>query len=78
MGALNNQFSLNLSQGNILYLYKEIMNSILRICVPSTLRVVAQHTKILTICLDLILDILKQPTFHDQVHYSLRVENLFN
>ena len=54
------------------------MNSILRICVPSTLRVVAQRTKVLTICLDLILDILKQPTFHDQVHYSLRVENLFN
>ena len=43
------------------------MNSLLRICVPSTLRVVAQHTKILTVCLDLTLDILKQPTFHDQV-----------
>ena len=52
------------------------MNSILRICVPSKLRVVAQHTEVLTICLDLIADILKQSTFNDQVHYSLRIESL--
>ena len=41
------------------------MNSILRICVPSILRVVAQHTKILTVRLYHTLDISKQPTFHD-------------
>ena len=41
------------------------MNSILRIYVPSTLRVVTQHTKVLTVCLDLTLDILNKPTFHD-------------
>ena len=52
------------------------MNSILRICVPSTLRVVAQHTEVLTVCLDLIPDILKQLTFQNQVHYSLRIESL--
>ena len=49
------------------------MNFILRICVPSTLRVVAQHTEILTLFLDLTFDILKQPTFHDRV---LRIESL--
>ena len=49
------------------------MNFILRICVPLALHVVAQHTEILTICLDLTPDILKQPTFHDWVHYSLRI-----
>ena len=37
---------------------------------------VAQHTEILTVCLDLTLDILKQPTFHDRVHYSLKIESL--
>ena len=52
------------------------MNSILRICVPSTLCMVAQHTELLTVCLDFTLDILKQPTFHDRVHYSLRIESL--
>ena len=52
------------------------MNSILRICVPSTLRVVAQHIEVLTVCLDLTTDILKQPTFHNQVYYSLRIESL--
>ena len=61
---------------NILYLYKETMNSILRICVPSTLRVIAQHTEVLTVSLDLTPDILKQPTFHDQVYYSLRIKSL--
>ena len=40
------------------------MNSILKTCVPSTLREVAQHTKVLTVCLDLTPDILKQLTFH--------------
>ena len=51
------------------------MNSILRICVPSTLRVVAQHTEILTVCLDLTPDILKQLTFNDWIHYSLKIES---
>ena len=51
------------------------MNSILRIYAPSTLNVAAQHTEILTVTLDLTLDILKQPTFHDQVHYSLRIKS---
>ena len=41
------------------------MNSILRICILSTLRVVAQHTEVLIVELDLTLDISKQPTFHD-------------
>ena len=51
------------------------MNSILRIYVPSTLNVAAQYTKILTISIDLTLDISKQPTLHDQVHYSLRIKS---
>ena len=52
------------------------MNSILGICVPSTLCVVVQHIQVLTVCLDLTPDILKQPTFHDRVHYSLKIESL--
>ena len=52
------------------------MNSILRICVPLTLRVVAQHIEILTITLDLTSNILKKPIFHNRVHYSLRFESL--
>ena len=51
------------------------MNSILRIYVPSTLNVIAQHTEILTVTLDLTSDISKQPTLHYQVHYSLRIKN---
>ena len=51
------------------------MNSILRIYVPSTLNVVAQHTEILIVTLDLTLDISKQLTLHNQVHYSLRINN---
>ena len=50
------------------------MNSILRIYVPSTLNVVAQHTEVLIVPLDLTPDISKQPTPHDQVHYSLKIE----
>ena len=41
------------------------MNSILRIYVPSTLNVAAQYTEVLTITLDLIPDISKQPAPHD-------------
>ena len=41
------------------------MNFILRIYVPSTLNVAAQHTKVLTVTLDLTLDISKQPIPHD-------------
>ena len=51
------------------------MNSILRIYVPSTLNVAAQHTEVLIVILDLTLDILKQPTLYNQVHYSLRIKN---
>ena len=51
------------------------MNSILRIYVPSTLNVAAQHTEVLTVTLDLTPDILKQPTLHDQVHYYLRIKS---
>ena len=51
------------------------MNSILRIYVPSTLNVVAQHTKVLIVTLDHTPDILKQPKPHDQVHYSLRIKS---
>ena len=51
------------------------MNFILRIYVPSILNVVAQHTEILIVTLDLTPDISKQPTPHDYVHYSLRIKN---
>ena len=51
------------------------MNSILRMYVPSTLNVVAQHTVVLIVTLDLTLDISKQATFHDQVHYSVRIKS---
>ena len=51
------------------------MNSILRIYVPSTLNVAAQYTEILTVTLDLTPDISKQPTLHDQVHYSLGIKS---
>ena len=52
------------------------MNSVLRICVPSKLHVVAQHTAVLTVELYFIPDISKQPTFYDQAHYSLRIKSL--
>ena len=51
------------------------MNSILRINVPSILNVAAQHTEVLIMTLDVTPDISKQPTLHDQVHYSLRIES---
>ena len=51
------------------------MNFILRIYVPSTLNVAAQHTEVLIITLDLTPDISKQLTLHDQVHYSLRIKS---
>ena len=53
------------------------MNSILRIYVPSTLNVAAQHTKVLIMTLDLTPDISKQPTLYDQVHYSLKIESSY-
>ena len=53
------------------------MNSILKIYVPSTLTVAAQHTEVLTVTLDLTPDISKQPTLHDQVHYSLRIKSSY-
>ena len=51
------------------------MNSILRIYIPSILNVVAQHIEVLTVTLDPTLDISKQLTPHDQVHYSLRIKS---
>ena len=51
------------------------MNSILRIYVPSILNVAAQYAEVLTVTLDLTPDISKQPTLHDQVHYSLRIKS---
>ena len=51
------------------------MNFILRIYIPSTLNVAAQHTEVLTVTIDLTPDISKQPTLHDQVHYSLRIKS---
>ena len=51
------------------------MNSILRIHVPSTLNVAAQHTEVLIVTLDLTPDISKQPTLHDQVYYSLKIKS---
>ena len=51
------------------------MNSILRIYIPSTLNVATQHTEILTVTLNVTPDISKQPTLHDQVHYSLTIES---
>ena len=51
------------------------MNSILRIYVPSTLNMAAQHTEVLIVTLDLTLDISNQPTLHDQVYYSLRIKS---
>ena len=51
------------------------MNSILRIYVPSTLNVAAQHTEVLTVTLDLTPDISKQPTLHNHDHYNLRIKS---
>ena len=51
------------------------MNSILRIYVPSTLNMAAQHTEVLIVTLDLTLDISKQSTLHDRVHYSLKIKS---
>ena len=51
------------------------MNSILRIHVPLTLNVIAQHIEVLIVTLDLTLDITKQPTPYDQIHYSVRIKS---
>ena len=51
------------------------MNSILRIYVPSTLNATAKHTKVLIVTLNLTPNISKQPTPHDQVHYSLKIKS---
>ena len=45
----------------------------MRIYVLSTQNVAAQYTEVLIVTLDLTPDISKQPTPHDQVHYSLRI-----
>ena len=52
------------------------MNSILKIYVPTTLNVAAQHTEVLTFILDLTPDISKQPTFHGHVYNPLRIKSL--
>ena len=39
--------------------------------------VAVQHTEVLTITIDLTPDISKQPTLHDQVHYSLRIKSSY-
>ena len=52
------------------------MNFMLRIYVPSTLNVAAQHNEVLILTLDLTSDTSKQPTLYDQVHYSLRIKSL--
>ena len=51
------------------------MNSILRIYISSTLNMATQHTKVLIMTLDLTPDILKQPTPHDEDHYSLKIKS---
>ena len=48
---------------------KEIMDSILRMCVPSTLRVVTQHTEVLTIKLDLTSD--NQSNLHFMIGFTI-------
>ena len=40
----------------------------LKIYVPLTLNVATQHTEVLTVTLDLTLNISKQPTLHNPVH----------
>ena len=52
------------------------MNSILRIYVLSTLNTVSQHTKVLTVVLDLAIDISKQPILYNQVQYSLKIKSI--
>ena len=54
------------------------MNFILRIYVPPTLNVAAQHIEVLIIILDLTPNLSKQPTLYDQVHYSLRIKSSIN
>ena len=51
------------------------MNSILKIYVPSTLNVAAQHIEIFIVTLDLTPNISKQLTLHDHVYYSLRIKS---
>ena len=51
------------------------MNFILKIYVPSTLNMAAQHTEVLIMTLGLTPDISKQSTLHDQVHYSLKIKS---
>ena len=53
------------------------MNFILKIYVPLTLNVATQHIEILIVTLDLTLDISKQPTLHDQVHYFLKIKSSY-
>ena len=52
-----------------------IINSILRIYVPSTLNMAVQLTKFLIVTLDLTPNISNQPTFHHQVHYLFRIKS---
>ena len=52
------------------------MNSILRTCIPLALRMVAQHTEILAVELDLTLDISKQPTLYIVRHVKKKKKAL--
>ena len=63
--SLNNKLIKLISRKYFVAPLRDYENSILRIHVPSTLNVAAQHTEVLTITLDLTLDISKQPTPHD-------------
>ena len=49
------------------------MNSIFKIYVPLTLNVSIQDIAVLIVTLDLTPDISKQPTPHNQVHYSFKI-----
>ena len=53
------------------------MNFTLRIYIPTTLNVAAQHTEVLIVTLDLTSDISKQPILHDYVHYFFRIESSY-
>jgi len=54
----------------------EVVDFISRICIPFTIRAIAQHNVILTVRLDLTLDISKEPTFYDWVHNPLKINSL--
>ena len=54
----------------------DVVDFISRICIPFTIRAIAQHNEILTVRLDLTLDISKEPTFYDCAHNPLKINSL--